>query len=129
MAEQLKKMIVTDNLGMLRRGSTIFKAKSHKGVTIVYQEIDLEEYDKRVTDLADRIAKMPGINLITLLKDALYDIPLDQLEKVEKRFEEEIKRAEETKEKARVAMVTEKSYRGTCVDLSIGGKKVVELRH
>ena len=127
--ENPEEITVTDNLGMLKRGTTIFKAKSHKGVKIVYQEIELEEYDKRVSELADKLAKMPGVDLMALLKDALYDIPLDQLEKVEKKFEAEVKRAKAEKEAARVKTVTERTYRGTCVDLLIGTSRVVELRH
>lgn len=127
--EQPEKITLTDNLGMLKRGTTLFKAKSHKGVKIVYQEIDLEEYDKRVSALADKLAKMPEVDLMALLKDALYDIPLDQLENVEKRLDAEIKRAEAAKEAAKVRTATERTYRGTCVDLRINGYTAVELRH
>lgn len=76
---------------MLKRGHSIFKAKSHKGTTITYQEIDLEEYDKRVEALATKIAKMPGVDLMAVLKDALYDLPLNHLAIVEKSLQKNLK--------------------------------------
>ena len=70
--------------GMLRRGhSSVFKAKSYKGTMITFQEIDLEEYDKRVHDLAVKLAKMPSVDLLAVLKDALFELPLDYLNQVE----------------------------------------------
>ena len=109
---------------MLRRGSTVFKAKCHRGHEITYAEIDLEEYDKRVTALAEKIAKMPGVNLLAILKDALYDLSLDYLKRVESKVNEELKKIE-PKIETRVAT----NYRGTCVNLNVGGKNLVELRH
>ena len=75
-----EKFTMTDGSpynGMLKRGHSIFKAKSHKGTQITYQEIDLEEYDKRVDELAKKLTKMPGVDLVAILKDALFDLPLD----------------------------------------------------
>ena len=111
---------------MLKRGHTLFKAKSHKGTTITYQEINLEEYDKRVNDLATKLAKLPGVDLMAVLKDALYDLSLDYLATVEKKFKEEMKKPVY---KRKVKTKVDTTYRGTCVNLSIGGKILVELRH
>jgi len=122
-----EKMVMTDGSpynGMLRRGSAIFKAKSHRGVQITYEEIDLEEYDKRVDNLAKRIINAKGVDLLSILKDALYDLPLDYLTRVEKKVEEEIK-----KDEPKIVTKTDRTYRGTCVNLNVGGKNLVELRH
>jgi len=110
--------------GMLKRGDTVFKAKSHKGTQITYQEVDLEEYDKRVHDLAVELAKMPSVDLLSILKDALFDLPLDYLNQVETKIHKELEKpAPEIKTKV------DTSYRGTCVNLNVGGKNLVELRH
>lgn len=122
-----EKFTMTDGSpykGMLKRGHSIFKAKSHKGTQITYQEISLEEYDKRVLELATKIAEMPGVDLLAVLKDALYDLSLDYLTQVERKFEKELKKPE-----PKVATKTDTTYRGTCVNLNVGGKNLVELRH
>ena len=109
---------------MLRRGSTVFKAQKHKGHEITYVEIDLEEYDKRVDELAKKIAKMPGVDLLAILKDALYDLSLDYLKNVEGKAGKELE-----KPAPKIATKTATTYRGTCVNLNVGGKNLVELRH
>jgi len=75
-----KKLILTDgnpHNSMLKRGSTLYKAKCHRGHEITYVEINLKEYDERIDKLAKTIADQPGVNLMAILKDALYDLPLD----------------------------------------------------
>jgi len=127
MSEKSEKFTMTDgelNSGMLKRGSSIFKAKSHRGTIVTFEEINLEEYDKRVSVLATKLAAMPNIDLLVVLKDALYDLSLDHLATVETKFEKEIK-----KEAPEVSTKVDRTYRGTCVNLSIGGRKVAELRH
>ena len=127
MDKEPEKIIMTDGSpynSMLLRGSTVFKAKSHKGVRITYQEIDLEEYDKRVEDLAKEIARQPGVNLLAILKDALYDLPLDYLTTIEKKVEEELAKPE-----PKIITKVDTTYRGSCVNLNVGGKNLVELRH
>jgi hypothetical protein len=122
-----EKIVMTDGSpynGMLKRGSSIFKAKSHRGVQIIYEEINLEEYDKRVDDLARKIISSKGVDLLSILKDALYDLPLDYLSTVEKKVDAEIKKAE-----PKIVTKTDRTYRGTCVNLNVGGKNIVELRH
>ena len=122
-----EKFTMTDGSpykAMLKRGHSIFKAKSHKGTVITYQEIELEDYDKRISDLAAKIAKMPGVDLMAVLKDALYDLSLDYLDEVEKKFKAELKKSE-----PKVITKVDTTYRGTCVNLNIGGKNFVELRH
>ena len=122
--EVIKMTDVSPYNAMIRRGSTVFKAKHHKGHEITYVEIDLEEYDKRVDELARAIAKMPGVDLLATLKDALYDLPLDYLKNVEGKVKKELEKPV-PQIKTKVAT----NYRGTCVNLNIGGKNLVELRH
>ncbi len=110
--------------GMLRRGHSVFKAKSHKGTMITFQEIDLEEYDKRVHNLAVELAKMPSVDLLSILKDALFDLPLDYLCQVEGKIKKELEKPE-----PKIETKVDTNYRGTCVNLNVGGKNLVELRH
>jgi len=122
-----EKFTMTDGTpynSMLRRGSTVFKAKSHRGHEITYQEIDLEEYDRRIDELAKNIAKMPGVDLLATLKDALYDLQLDYLKNVEGKVNKEL-----TKPEPQIETKVSTTYRGTCVNLNVGGKNLVELRH
>lgn len=122
-----EKILMTDGTpynSMLRRGSTVFKAKCHKGHEITYVEIDLDEYDRRVNELAKSIAKMPGVDLLAVLKDALYDLNLDYLKNVEGKVIKEL-----AKPKPVVETKVSTTYRGTCVNLNVGGKNLVELRH
>ena len=109
---------------MIRRGSTVFKAKKHKEHEITYVEIDLEEYDRRVTELASKIAKMPGVDLLAILKDALYDLPLDYLKNVETKTLKELEKPE-----PQIQTKVSTTYRGTCVSLNVGGRNLCELRH
>ena len=125
--EKPERFTMTDGSpynGMLKRGHSVFKAKSHKGTQITYQEINLEEYDKRVQDLAEKLAKMPDVDLLAILKDALFDIPLDYLSEVERKINKELE-----KPKPEIKTKVDTTYRGTCVNLNIGGKNLVELRH
>ncbi len=125
--ENPEKFTMTDGSpynGMLRRGHSVFKAKSHKGTMITFQEIDLEEYDKRVHDLAVELAKMPSVDLLSVLKDALFDLPLDYLGQVENKIKKELE-----KPIPEIKTKVDTNYRGTCVNLSVGGKNLVELRH
>ena len=109
---------------MLKRGSTVFKAKCHKGHEITYVEVDLEEYDKRVDDLAQKLAKKPGIDLLAIHKDARYDLQLDYIKNVETKVGKELEKpVPEIKTKVST------TYRGTCVSLNVSGKNLVELRH
>ena len=110
--------------GMLKRGNTVFKAKSHKGTQITYQEIDLEEYDNRVDSLAKKLAEIPEVDLLAILKDALYDLPLDYLAQVETKIGQELEKPE-----PEIKTKIDTNYRGTCVNLNVGGKNLVELRH
>jgi len=122
--EKLKLTDGTPYQSMLKRGSTVYKAKCHKGHEITYVEIDLREYDRRVNALADKIAKMPGVDLLSILKDALYDLDLDYLKTVEQKVGDEVKKPEPA-----IETKVSTSYRGTCVNLNVGGKNLLELRH
>lgn len=122
-----EKMVMADGSpynSMLIRGSTVFKAKKHRGTQITYVEIDLEEYDNRVGTLAKKLAKMPDVDLLAILKDALYDLPLDYLKNVESKIEKELQKL-----KPEIKTKVDTTYRGTCVNLNIAGKNLVELRH
>ena len=122
-----EKFIMTDGSpfnSMLKRGSTLYKAKCHRGHEVTYVEIDLEEYDKRVDELAKTLAKQPGIDLLAILRDALYDLPLDYLKSIESKVKKEL---EKSKPEIKTKVAT--TYRGTCVNLNVGGKNLVELRH
>ncbi len=117
-----EQITMTDNRMMFKKNGKTFHALEYKGVTIIYEEIDLKKYDKRIRDLATEIASMKDVDLMDVLRDALYDLPLKKLAKVEKRFEKEIQQ-DEPKVKTTVR------DKGTCVGLAIGGKRVFELRH
>ena len=122
-----EKIIITDGSpfnSMLKRGSTLFKAKCHRGHEITYVEIDLEEYDRRVAELAESIAKQPGVDMLAILKDALYDLPLDYLKSIVGKVKKEL---EKPKPEIKTKVAT--TYRGTCVNLNVGGKNLVEIRH
>ncbi len=122
--EQIKMTDGSPYNAMLRRGSTIFKAKCHKKHEITYAEINLKEYDARINKLANEIAKMPGVDLLAVLKDALYDLQLDYLKNVEKKVKQELE-----KEKPEIKTEVSTTYRGTCVNLKVNNKNLVELRH
>jgi len=109
---------------MLIKDGVSYKAKSHKGVEIVYQEINLAEYDERIEKLAQIIGKQPDVDVLGIIKDALCDLPLDYLAKVERELTAEL-----AKPKPKIVTKKDTTYRGTCINLSIGGKNMVELRH
>ena len=87
--EKKERIVTTDNHGILRSEGRIFKARVHQGVTITYEELDEEAYDKRVSELAERIAAMPGVDLMSVLRDALYDVSLRRLDIIEKDLNKE----------------------------------------
>jgi len=107
---------------MFKKNGKTFHALEYKGVTITYQEIDPKEYDKRIRDLATEMNALPDVDLMDVLRDALYDMPLKKLAKVEKRFEAELK-------KTYPKVATTVRDKGTCVGFAIGGKRAFELRH
>lgn len=109
---------------MFKLGEKVYKAKCHKGTEITFQEIDMAEYDRRIQMLAEDIAAMPEVDLLAILKDALYDLPLDYLKTVESKVGKELEKPE-----PEIKTKVDTTYRGTCVNLNIGGKNLVELRH
>ena len=121
------KIVMTDGSpfnSMIKRGSILYKAKCHRGHEITYVEIDLEEYDKRVAQLAENIAKQPGVDMLAILKDALYDLPLDYLKSIEGKVKKEL-----GKPKPEIKTKVATTYRGTCVNLNVGGQNLCEIRH
>ncbi len=107
--------------GLFHKAGKWFKVLKHQGVHNIYEEIDLEEYDKRVCGLAKKIVSSPNVDLTDILRDALYDLPLERLGKIEEMLKQEMA-------KATPSVKTTKRDRGTCVNLAIGGKFAVELR-
>ncbi len=118
-----EQITMTDNRMMFKKDGKTFHALEYKGVTITYEEIDPKEYDERVRKLADEMASMPDVDLMDVLRDALYDLPLKKLAKVEARFKKELAEEDEPNVKTTVR------DKGTCVGFAIGGKRVFELRH
>ena len=117
---------VNDYQDMLKRGSTYLKVRKWVGGKLYYEEIDLEEYDKRIAELAKKIASAPEVDLLSLLKDALYDLNLDRLDRVEQMVNTELEKSK--KEKRPSNIKTTPRQRGTCVNLAVGGKFAVMLR-
>lgn len=117
-----KQIELTDNHGMLHEGRRLFKAHHWAGTRVVYEEIDVAEYDRRIADLAEKLSAMPGVDLLAVLKDALYDLSLKRLEKVEAALCKEV----ETSEEPRV--VTTSRDRGTCINIAIGGRFAFQVR-
>ena len=116
------QITMTSNQGIFRKGNKLYKAHHYIGnVRIVYEEIDLQEYDKRIHLLAEKIASQPDVDLLDVLKDALYDVSLKRLEMVEQAFIKEL-----AKEKPQIR--TTKRDRGTCINIAIGKRFALEVR-
>ena len=126
-----KKIQMTDDAGHFWLDGKLFKIKRYmrgsredlmKGIhKAEYVEVNPEEYDARVGNLANEIVSHPGVDLMDILRDALYDLPLEHLSRVEKLLAEE-------KKKPKPEVKTKKGARGTCVELRVGGKFAMELR-
>lgn len=123
---EILNMLDNEDMLQVQRGQTIYKLREWKGHKGYYVEIDVEEYDKRVHALAQKIASMPQVDLLSILRDALYDIPLKRLEKVEEMIEKEL--SEATLENREPKIETNARRRGTCVNLNVGGRFALELR-
>lgn len=120
------KFVMTDNMGLVHMDGKTFKAISYRGPKVTYAEIDVEEYDARVESLVKAILAAPGVNLVDVLKDALYDIPLERFEVVERMIQKEAARA--MVEKRAPNMATTKRERGTCINLAVAGRFCAVLR-
>ena len=92
----------------------------------VFIEVDPEEYDNRIENLTKRVASYPQVILTDLIKDALYDMQLAWLDRLEKRLDEEDKKSLATGQPARVE--TKRGPRGTCVELHVCGRYAAQLR-
>lgn len=131
MSKKVEKVQMTDDAGHFWLKGKLYKMKRYMRTTrdqimkgihrAEYVEVDPEEYDERVEKLAKLIMSYPKVNLVDVLKDALYDLPLDVLTRVEKLLVEEAK-------KAKPDVKTQRGERGTCVELRVGGKFGLELR-
>lgn len=116
----------TDTLGLLYKDGKYFKEKRREGPKYYYVEVDPKEYDDRIKTLAEKIMKCPKVDLGDLLRDALYDIPLTVLDRLEKDLAKELELAETRGTEPSVKTV--KRERGTCVSLAIGGRREWILR-
>ena len=74
-----------------------------------YQEIDKEVYKKRIKDLAERIAKQPGVRLTDIIENRLSQYNLSDLEAVEKEFNQAVDKGQRVKTKP-----------GYCVEVRVG---------
>ncbi len=118
MAEKIK---MTSDQGMFRKDGKLFKVSRYSGVHTYYEEIDPKQYDERIHKLAEQLASMPDVDLMDVLRDALYDVPLRRLEVIEQKLAAEL-------EKKVPQVRTTKRDRGTCINLAIGGRYALELR-
>lgn len=120
--KQRKLMKITDNDGLIQEGKKLFKVHHYgAGHNILYEEVNPEEYDKRIAQLAQRIMEYPTVNLMDIVKDALYDLPLKLLDRLEDKLNKEQERAKTIGDTPSVS--TKTANRGTCVDLVIGKTK------
>jgi len=118
---------ITDNDGLIQEGDKLWKEHHcDRRHNIHYVEIDGEEYDKRVEELSNKIMACPDVDLSSVVKDALYDLPLGLLDKIEERLNTALEEAKKTKVKPKVK--TTAKNRGTCVNLCINEKFAVNLR-
>lgn len=116
----------TDNNSILYKDGKLYKVRRHRATSLLYEEVDPKEYDKRIQALAEKIASCPRVNLLDTLKDALYDVSLDFLDRIEKKVNKELVTAEAMKVEPRIR--TKTAERGTCVDLFVGKRLVCNIR-
>lgn len=130
------KIMLTDDAGHFWRDGKLYKLRRwmtaprelmmkglHQGE---YVEVNPAEYDARVEKLTRKIAAYPDVDLLEVLRDALYDEPLVFLDKLEKKLQVEDTKAGEAKRVAKVE--TRRGERGTCVELRIAGRYAMTMR-
>ncbi len=130
------KVEMTDDAGHFWLGGKLYKMKrylrgsregSMKGVhRAEYVEVDPKEYDNRIELLTKRIASFPNVDLLDVLRDALYDMPLKWLGELEGKLDKEEARAKQVAEKPKVE--SKRGERGTCVELRVGDKFAMDMR-
>ncbi len=116
----------TDTLGLLYKDGKYFKELRREGPKINFIEIDPKEYDFRIQALTNKLIKCPGVDLSIILRDALYDMSLSQLDKMEKDINKEIELAEARKTEPNIK--TKVRERGTCVTLVCDGLYQMTIR-
>lgn len=131
-----KKVTMTNDAGHFWLDGKLYKMKRLLASTredamkrihrAEFVEVDPKEYDERIEKLTNRIASFPGVDLLDVLRDALYDLPLKQLSKLEDKLNKEEIKAKEANSKPKVQ--TRRGERGTCVELRVGGRYAMELR-
>ena len=125
------KLMMTDDAGHFWLEGKLYKIKKWRAGTkeerlkgihrAEYVEVNPEEYDARIEKMTKELSSQPGVDLKDVLRDALYDISLDHLERLEKSLAKE-------KQKEQPKVATKRGERGTCVELRIGGHYGLELR-
>lgn len=131
-----KSIKMTDDGGHFWLDGKLFKAKRFRRGTpneimkgihrVEYVEVDPSEYDKRIENLARRITSFPKVDLLEVLRDALYDETLDRLDRLEKLLDKEEAKAQEKSVEPRIE--TKRGERGTCVELRVAGRYGMNLR-
>jgi len=116
------KIVIDDNYGLIKMDGKLYKKRKKEGNTFIFEEINVKEYDKLILETAQKIMDMPDVDLSLTLKDALYDLTLEQLNKIKRRLDDEL-----CKQDPKVRTIVRE--RGTCVSLAIGGIHALELRH
>ena len=130
------RISASNNLGHLWLDGKLYKVRKYqpvpkddalKGVfNMEFVEVDPQEYDARIEAVAKRIASYPQVDLLDTIRDALYDLPLCYLQRLEEKLNKEEIKANVEGRKPKVE--TRRGERGTCCELRIGGKYALNLR-
>jgi len=136
MPDNKVKLRMTDDSGHFWMDGKLYKLKDwvypskEEAMRGVHQarfvEVDPAKYDQRIEKLAQRIKTYPQVDLLDVVRDALYDMSLNQISRLEKRLDKEEAVAKEQKTEPRVS--TKRGERGTCVELRIGNRWGAQLR-
>lgn len=121
-----KRLRILDTYSLVCEGNKYFKLDHWQGHRGIYVEIEKGEYDKRIKALAETISKCPDVDLLMVLTDALYDLPLRRLNKIEAMIRDEIHIAQI--ENRRPKINTTAKDRGTCINLAVNGKYTLNVR-
>jgi len=76
----------------------------------VYEEVDAEHYFNRIKEIAEKLAGFPEVKMSDVLLDVVKDMPLADLDRMERHLTKEVTRAEKAKEPPKV-----RSRPGHCV--------------
>jgi len=92
----MNKIIINPEEKYHRIGKKIYKVskettkkKSEHLSKIILVEVDKKEYDKRISDIVEVISDY--VNKDTILTDILRDLPLSEIEMIERRIQKKVK--------------------------------------